>query len=77
MIGQRPICEGCARRRADDRARNDRYGCEAYPDGIPDAIVLGYADHRKPYKGDGGKRFEPADPTSAVYAESLFPSASK
>jgi len=33
--------------------------CDAYPDRIPAAIVTGQVDHRKPYKGDNGIRWEP------------------
>jgi hypothetical protein len=33
--------------------------CKAYPGGIPDAIIEGKVDHRKPFKGDNGIRFEP------------------
>lgn len=33
--------------------------CEAYPNGIPDKIMTGEADHTKPYKNDNGVRFEP------------------
>jgi hypothetical protein len=34
--------------------------CNAYPDGIPDAIWVGEADHSKPFSGDGGVRREAA-----------------
>jgi hypothetical protein len=37
-------------------------GCEAYPDGIPDAIVTGIHDHTKPFPGDNGIRFNRAEP---------------
>lgn len=42
--------------------------CEAYPDGIPTAILLGAADHRLPLWGDNGIQFELKD----VADEDLF-----
>lgn len=32
--------------------------CNAFPDGIPDAILDSEADHRLPYPGDHDIRFE-------------------
>jgi hypothetical protein len=32
--------------------------CEAFPDGIPQAILTNDHDHREPYQGDGGVLFE-------------------
>ncbi len=34
--------------------------CDAFPDGIPDEILFNLVDHRKPYPGDHGIRYEPA-----------------
>ena len=57
MIGKSPQCILCA------NYRSDKYGlvCEAYPNGIPNAIINGEHDHTKPYPGDNGIRFEPIE----------------
>lgn len=47
-----PMCDACIHRKSP-------YTCEAFPDGIPDAIIIEGKDHRKPFKGDGGIRFKP------------------
>ena len=40
--------------------------CSAFRDEIPDDIWWGRHDHRKPYKGDRGIRFEPVDAPPAA-----------
>lgn len=33
--------------------------CDAFPDRIPEEVMTGEHDHREPYPGDHGIRFEP------------------
>jgi hypothetical protein len=42
--------------------------CAAYPDRIPLEIRLMQVDHREPYPGDHGIRFEPVDCTAETLA---------
>ena len=39
--------------------------CAAFPDEIPDAILMYEHDHRKPYPGDNGIRFEAVEDEEA------------
>jgi hypothetical protein len=47
-----PLCIFC-RHLKDGQVR-----CEAFSAGIPDDILFALRDHREPYAGDGGIRFE-------------------
>lgn len=62
-------CERCRHlnRLADGRPL---FVCEAFPDGVPSIMLRGDverrqppADHRQPFPGDGGIRFEAAPGT--------------
>ena len=38
---------------------SEQMACQAYPDGIPDQILVKGRDHRSPLPGDRGITFEP------------------
>ena len=47
-------CINCARYK-------DTLKCEAFPNGIPKAILEGWQSHTSPFKGDNGVRFKPIE----------------
>ncbi len=51
-----PLCLACQRLRRPVRGR---LACAAFPGGIPAPLLGASADHREPYPGDQGIRFEP------------------
>ena len=65
-----PICLGC--HHFNRAAPGPSFGCAAFPVGIPDEIFESRADHREPFDGDQGIRFDPVDEDAAAYAEDLF-----
>lgn len=50
----------------------ETFSCNAFPEGIPGAILREDFDHRKPHQGDGGVRFVAIDQRSAKVVEQLF-----
>ena len=53
-----PICLECNRFHYADLENNI---CDAFPDGIPWAIITSEFDHHNPYPGDNGLQFEPVE----------------
>lgn len=64
----RPICLGC--KHFTESA--SKLVCDAFPEGIPQAIYLSRVDHRKPVSGDGGIVFEAKSDKAMAYATALF-----
>lgn len=60
-----PICIACTRMRADGSS------CDAFPHGVPNAILSYRHDHREPYRGDHGLTFDPLTPEDAAWADQM------
>lgn len=56
--GSVPVCLSCKHFDEDSTSLT----CKAFPNGIPQEILLGVHDHRQPYPGDGGIVFEEKPP---------------
>jgi hypothetical protein len=66
-----PICVACSRF-VGTTDLDVGPTCEAFPAGIPAAIWDDGFDHRQPFDGDGGVRFELADDEEAPKVVALF-----
>lgn len=66
-FGVRPIGKDFEMARTDQCLTCKHYRgilvCNAYPQGIPEVVIRGLFDHRKPCPGDQGIRWEPRDET--------------
>jgi len=63
-----PICNMCKNMRLQEPGAT----CNAFPNGIPDAILDNEADHRLPFEGDRGIRFEPVNKHAVNLAKRNF-----
>lgn len=55
MIGPSPVCMAC--KWLNSVLVDGRMKCTAFPNGIPDDILLSVHDHRRPFPRDSGIRF--------------------
>lgn len=46
-----------------------RIRCKAFPGGIPLPIQWGEFDHRQPFEGDNGVRYEPVDDPAKLFGK--------
>ena len=60
MIGNAPICLECKHFHRD--SKREGFTCDAFPDGVPEEIIMGEFDHRKPHPDDRGIQFESVSP---------------
>ena len=54
IMGPAPLCLKCVRFHEDN---SGLFACDAFPEGIPDEIVLRGFNHNRPFPGDNGMRF--------------------
>jgi hypothetical protein len=63
MSFETPACLDCKHYHRSDSGPV-AFACDAFPDGIPDEILLHRNPHTAPFPGDHGLQFEPIKPMS-------------
>ncbi len=56
---ERWICMSCKHYRPANIT--ERQTCDAFPDGIPDQVLMGINEHKRPILGDHGLQYEQKD----------------
>lgn len=68
-----PMCMNCKHydwaHKYDGDDNHEGLCCDAFPRSIPDDIIFGVHDHRKPYPGDNDTRYNPIDPNDPWWIE--------
>jgi len=72
MIGEAPWCMTCKHYHRKEFG----FKCDAFPKGIPKEIVMGF-DHRKPFEGDNGIRWEGFRGATDRYTDGVKKKAAK
>jgi len=65
MMTPASLCHSCAN--VVDGNNPTKMCCTAFPDGIPNDILFGGADHRVPYPEDQGVRYTTAPGKEKLY----------
>ena len=62
-----PLCSICRYKHKDSLTYRKSFPtCDAFPNGIPEAVRKNKMDHRRAIAGDNGIRFEPAADTEPL-----------
>ena len=67
-------CQTCRHFQNASYLKGDMLVCAVYPEGIPDEILSMKHDHRKPFKGDKGQRYEPVSKEALRVVQAHFDS---
>ncbi len=66
------FCTTCRHLKKASETSNGQETCTAFPNGIPDAVLWAPYDHRQPYSGDHGVRYEQSAEGNELYGPMEF-----